>query len=376
MDMPRAFMSHSHEDNDFAVRLARDIRDALGDEDAVWYDSDGGLVSGETWWSEIIHEIEARPVFIVVLSPDALVSKWVIDEVNMAWQLKNSAAGKTIIPVKYRDCQPRQDLSSLQITSFVPPHQYDVELGKVLDAIRRVSQQNAGATPGSAHGASGASARTDQSSTMQELVRRECQRNLEQLKAIHWRVIYEPPPEGTIEEVAFEKSLRLSRISPQSWERSSVATSELAGALFVDELDHLNVLHARLGRFNELQREMHAKFDSPGAQALVASYRNWRQVARGSGVMYLPELSGRLIHFNADTQGLFAEWEVLCNEVLQRGNPINSDEVPQVNNPSPSTPQSFSPAFASEDDQRAFYESVQKQSEQMGPPIFRKDMKF
>lgn len=70
----RIFVSHSHLDNDFGTRFAQDLRRALKEESAVWYDVLGGLHGGETWWEKIVEELTAHDVFIVVLSPDAMNS--------------------------------------------------------------------------------------------------------------------------------------------------------------------------------------------------------------------------------------------------------------------------------------------------------------
>ena len=80
----RIFVSHSHLDNDFGTKFAQDLRRALNDESAVWYDVLGGLLGGETWWEKIVEELSARDVFIVVLSPDAMNSHWVRQELNIA----------------------------------------------------------------------------------------------------------------------------------------------------------------------------------------------------------------------------------------------------------------------------------------------------
>jgi hypothetical protein len=71
----RIFVSHSHKDNDFGVRLVEDLRTALGGGDeTVWYDASGGLHGGDAWWRTIVAEIKARPVFIVVASPESMAS--------------------------------------------------------------------------------------------------------------------------------------------------------------------------------------------------------------------------------------------------------------------------------------------------------------
>ena len=126
----RIFVSHSHLDNDFGTRFAQDLRRALKEESAVWYDVLGGLHGGETWWEKIVEELTARDVFIVVLSPDAMNSYWVSREITMAIFKR-----KNILPVLYRSCSIRADLEILQIISFLAPNKYEQAFGEVLLAL-------------------------------------------------------------------------------------------------------------------------------------------------------------------------------------------------------------------------------------------------
>lgn len=126
----RIFVSHSHLDNDFGTKFAQDLRRALNDESAVWYDVLGGLHGGETWWEKIVEELTARDVFIVALSPDAMNSYWVRREITMAIN-----EGKFIIPVLHRSCSIRADLKILQIISFLAPKPYEQAFGEVLLAL-------------------------------------------------------------------------------------------------------------------------------------------------------------------------------------------------------------------------------------------------
>src|SRR5262245_60589538 len=98
----RIFISHSSADNAFGARLAEDLRRILGDPTAVWYDSVGGLRPGDSWWNAIMTEVAQRPIFLVIWSPDAQQSRWVNDEISLAWQERNSSGGKLIIPLMYR----------------------------------------------------------------------------------------------------------------------------------------------------------------------------------------------------------------------------------------------------------------------------------
>ena len=128
----RIFISHSHIDNEFGTRLAQDLGRVLGDESAVWYDVLGGLHGGDTWWEKILEELTARKVFIVVLTPKAMQSPWVKDEINLAWSQKNSREGKQIIPLLYRECKVRADLNTLQVISFLSPKTYETSFKEVL----------------------------------------------------------------------------------------------------------------------------------------------------------------------------------------------------------------------------------------------------
>lgn len=133
MDTPRIFVSHSHQDNEFGVRLVSGLRERLG-EATVWYDSSGGLQGGDEWWNRIVAEITSRDVFIVIFSPDSVNSKWVIDEINIAWALRHRI-GTRIIPVLYRPCDLRADWLLLQSVSFVAPRPYESAMLDLLQVL-------------------------------------------------------------------------------------------------------------------------------------------------------------------------------------------------------------------------------------------------
>ena len=138
----RIFLSHSHLDNEFGTRLAQDLRRVLQDESTVWYDVLGSLNGGDNWWEKIVEELTARPIFMVILSPDAVQSPWVRDEINLAWNQKNSKAGKLIIPLLYRECKVRGDLQTLQIISFLSLRTYESSFNEILRALGISTQQD------------------------------------------------------------------------------------------------------------------------------------------------------------------------------------------------------------------------------------------
>jgi tetratricopeptide (TPR) repeat protein len=117
--------------------LVVDLRRAFGgEEDTVWYDSSGGLQGGDAWWTRITAELTARPIFVVLLSRAALASKWVLDELALAWQQKNASAGKVILPVLVEPCEAPPFLATLQFVSFVATRPYEEALDELVRAIR------------------------------------------------------------------------------------------------------------------------------------------------------------------------------------------------------------------------------------------------
>ena len=128
--LPRIFISHSHLDNNFGVELAQDLRRVLGEESAVWYDNSGGLHGGDSWWDKIVTELAAREVFIVVLSPDAMKSKWVRREMDTALN-----EDKKIVPLLWRACEVRADFKTIQTISFIPPRTRESAFNELLTTL-------------------------------------------------------------------------------------------------------------------------------------------------------------------------------------------------------------------------------------------------
>jgi hypothetical protein len=94
MAQMRVFVSHSHEDDTFCRALVDGLRLAGAD---VWYD-EHNLGSGQLI-DKIEVELRDRPVFVVVLSPAALRSQWVRDEVKWAFQRLRRDPSRIILPV-------------------------------------------------------------------------------------------------------------------------------------------------------------------------------------------------------------------------------------------------------------------------------------
>lgn len=87
------FISYSRRDQEFVTRLASDLDAQVA---GVWFDQ-SSIQAGEKWHDEIMEGIRDCKAFILVLSPDAMESRYVREEVNKALEL-----GKTIFPIIYR----------------------------------------------------------------------------------------------------------------------------------------------------------------------------------------------------------------------------------------------------------------------------------
>lgn len=106
----KVFISHNRQDNEFCHALANSLRVAGAD---VWYDEQN--LGAERLMATIEREMRLRPIFIVVLSPEALTSDWVRDECTWAYNLyrKDSERSRIILPVIARP------LTSAEIWLFI-----------------------------------------------------------------------------------------------------------------------------------------------------------------------------------------------------------------------------------------------------------------
>src|ERR1044072_4969697 len=92
--MTKLFISHSSKDDAFV----RDLRAALADHGQdVWIDS-RELRGGDALWPEIEKAIDESSAYAVVVSPDALQSKWVSKELRHALEVRKQR-GKDKFPV-------------------------------------------------------------------------------------------------------------------------------------------------------------------------------------------------------------------------------------------------------------------------------------
>ncbi|MGO8950082.1 MAG: tetratricopeptide repeat protein [Ktedonobacterales bacterium] len=94
MSQLRVFLSHSSQDKAAADEFARAFRQAGAD---VWYDEES-LGAGHLRRT-IMKELTERPIFVVLLSPVALTSSWVLDECEWAYDLQRETPSRVMLPV-------------------------------------------------------------------------------------------------------------------------------------------------------------------------------------------------------------------------------------------------------------------------------------
>jgi tetratricopeptide (TPR) repeat protein len=112
-DPQQVFISHAHEDTEFAHRLANDLRQNGW---RVWIAPDT-IQPGEKWVEAINRGLEESGVFVLVLTPKAIRSKWVRSETNTAIELEHEERIR-FIPLSVEDCEAPKLWSAYQCILF------------------------------------------------------------------------------------------------------------------------------------------------------------------------------------------------------------------------------------------------------------------
>lgn len=115
---PTVFISYSHADDDFALRLISDLQ---GGGHAVWIDK-MNIKGGAEWVRSIADGISNSYAFVSVLSPDANTSRWVQREYLYADNL-----GKPIFPVMARPSEVPFQMIDRQVLSLIEDYALGLE---------------------------------------------------------------------------------------------------------------------------------------------------------------------------------------------------------------------------------------------------------
>jgi hypothetical protein len=111
----------------FAHKLATDLEEA---GHKIWIDVQG-IPGGSQWTDELQRAIEACYAFVLILSPDALASRWVPKEMVFALEKKPGR----VFPVLFRAVDLPLPLADIQFTDFQAEDNYQRALATLLRAL-------------------------------------------------------------------------------------------------------------------------------------------------------------------------------------------------------------------------------------------------
>jgi formylglycine-generating enzyme required for sulfatase activity len=127
-DPQQVFISHAHQDTEFAHRLATDLR-TRGRR--VWIAPDS-IWPGEKWAEAIDRGLDECGVFVLVLTPSAVSSGWVKAETYAAIELTQTGEVQ-FLPVEVASCKPPPMWRTFQRIQFAG--RYEIGLKELLDAM-------------------------------------------------------------------------------------------------------------------------------------------------------------------------------------------------------------------------------------------------
>jgi hypothetical protein len=127
----KIFFSYARKDKEFALKLAEDMR-AAGLE--LWIDV-LDIRTGTQWDRAVEGALKDCPGFLVILSPDAIASQAVQDEVSFAVD-----QGKAIFPVLYRKCDVPYRIRRFQFADFT--EDYGAARSSLLAALNAPTPNN------------------------------------------------------------------------------------------------------------------------------------------------------------------------------------------------------------------------------------------
>ncbi|MCB8928042.1 MAG: SUMF1/EgtB/PvdO family nonheme iron enzyme [Ardenticatenaceae bacterium] len=115
------FISHAHQDAELAQRLATDLR---ANDWQTWIAPDS-IKPGESWVKAISRGLDESAIFVLVLTPDAVRSRWVEHETNVAISLERSGE-LAFFPLDVKPCRPPALWRGYQFVSFQNAYQADL----------------------------------------------------------------------------------------------------------------------------------------------------------------------------------------------------------------------------------------------------------
>ena len=123
-ELPRMFVSYAREDAEFALRLAKSLREAGV---VIWMDQ-LDIRPGQRWDEAVEAELKECAGLILVLSPAAVTSPNVMDEVSYALETR-----KQVVPILHAKCDIPFRLRRVEYIDFTA--QYETALDRLCHAI-------------------------------------------------------------------------------------------------------------------------------------------------------------------------------------------------------------------------------------------------
>jgi hypothetical protein len=125
------FISYFSGDSNFVDIIERDLRLR---EIEIWRDKKE-LEIGDPISLKIEHGLSRSYSFIIVLSPEALNSPWVMEELNAAYAKRIEGELK-IFPVLHKECKIPPLLAGYVYADFRDDRRYDEQIGLLTEAIK------------------------------------------------------------------------------------------------------------------------------------------------------------------------------------------------------------------------------------------------
>ena len=125
----KVFISHASADKLFVDRLAADLAQRGV---PIWYDR-LDLKAGDSVPGKINEGLASSKYFLIVLSPRAVGSRWVQEELNAALVRQIAEAGTFLIPVLYQQCEIPPLVKHRRYVDFC--QDYEAGLTELLDVF-------------------------------------------------------------------------------------------------------------------------------------------------------------------------------------------------------------------------------------------------
>ena len=142
-NIPRLFVSHSHKDDVFTQRLVSDLH-AAGAE--VWVDVAG--IRHGNFMQRIDEALQRCDWMVLVLTPSAIASRYVEEEVYTALHRVKQGYMRAVIPMLATSCVPGSIPPQWDVLQrYDATHSYPTALARLLIALGLAQQSDAASAP-------------------------------------------------------------------------------------------------------------------------------------------------------------------------------------------------------------------------------------